>query len=1099
MLRVYYSNRTEELVGALLERIGSERTTLYDPVHLVVPNRNVETFLELSLARLTGICANVRFRLVRDLVARSTRELAHHVLTALFDPSVVSHPELEPVRAYLDPDGGDPASSVDLRRVQLAREIARLYGAYAESRPEILECWRAGLFALETELREVETWQRRLWRELGIDNGDRGLELSADLPPVIHVFGVSYLPRSHIEALGRVESDVHLYTLNPCQEIWEAATTPIATGERSSGLPRRYERRGRDLGPGEVFSVDDPFRLTNAGEMLPLRLWGRLGRENLRLTNALTGCELVPRIRGPEPTTLLERLQRDIALREPERKSILAEIDIDGDESIVVLESASVRRELEAIASEIWRLVALDESADPLRFNDIAVILVPSVAHHYQALVGSVFGQMHRLPHNIVDLPLRGESRIAEAIDLLLGLPASRFTRRDVLQFVTHPSVMAPFPEGSRDDCVAWCEALGIVHGIDRRHQGETYIRKDVLNWDQGLKRLALGAFMCGERTGDDRLFRQGDAAYLVEDLPYDELETAGRFGLFVRSLLSDAGDAARVQMTMPAWVDFMNAFIATYVEPRSPEDERVLRRYLRTVGALADTNLGGKKVGYATALEVVRSELATLTGSRGQYLVDGVVVSSFLPMRAIPFKVVFVAGLGEGNFPALDRRSYLDLRRVQRRAGDVSPRDEDRYLFLETLMCARERLYLSYVARDDLTGETLEPSSVVLELVETLEQGYVKRVSRKRFPRHRFDDATTRRTSPPAARETVARALGDDFRAHFGHAPEDAVSRSELPQRVREILGWVTPPAPPGDTDPVETISLSSIRRFLECPLQGSASFFLRLGETDDEDLLSREVETFRAAPLPAALLLRESFLRGGRPEVYDELAHRLELRGGRPTGIFGDAERERHLGVLAAWREAVSEILGDPDAVELAARSPSGTTSFAVAGTRVELGTGPLLHSRSPRLSIRLCAQSSSRFDPRRESLHGFLDHVFHSAAGLVVGEPYALAVINAPDRPTRAEPRIERFTFAPIPRERASGYLAGVVEELRQGVHDYLLPCEVALGDLEPRPPERTSSRFGPVLHPEDYEPPDPARAREIVDRRFGLYFESLGKSR
>lgn len=1098
MLRVYYSNRTEQLVETLVERILEGRTSLYDPVHIVVPNRNLETYLELSLARLTGICANVRFRLLHELVARSERDFTNAVLRVLFDRELLSHPELEPVRTYLGVGHGDPDPVIDRRRVQLADELARLYASYADSRPELIDCWQAGLLALEPELRNVETWQRRLWRELPEETRDRDrlFDFPEDLPSGLHVFGVSYLPRAHIERLGRLPCDVSLYTFNPCQEIWEATATPVSSGDATPTTPRRYERRGNDFGPGEVFSVEDPFRLASTGEIPPLRLWGRPGRESLRLTNALTGCELVPRIRGPEPATLLERLQRDIVVRKPEKKAILDELPFDDDESIAVLESANVRRELEAIASEIWRLVALDKSDEPLRFNDIAVIFAPSVAPRYQALVGAVFGQMHELPHNIVDLPVRGESRIAEAIDLLLGLPSSRFTRKDVLKLVTHPSIMASFPEGSRDDFIAWCEALGIVYGIDRRHQSDTYIDKDVLNWDQGLKRLALGAFMSGEREGDDRLFRQGDDTYLVENLPSDELETSGRFGLFVRSLLSDARDAARAHMTLPAWVDFMNALVATYAEPRTPEDEQVWRRCVRAIGALGETALGGKKVSYTTALQLVRARLAALSGRRGQYLVDGVTVSSFLPMRAIPFKVIFAAGLGEGNFPAADRRNHLDLRRAQHRAGDVSRRDEDKYLFLETLMCARERFYVSYVARDELTGERLEPSSVVLELIETLERAYVKTVSRKTFPLRRFEDAATRRASPPAARESAARALGENLRAHLGQPASEALSARGLPRSVQEILRSVPLPPPTRGPEPIETIPLSTIRRFLECPLQGSASFFLRLAETDAEALLSREDETFRAAPLESAILLRETFLRGGRAEVYDELAHRLELRGDGPTGVFGRSERERHLALIAAWRQALAEIVESPEDVTLATRN---VTSSVIEGTRIELGPGPLLVSASPRLALRLCAKNPGRIDSRRESLHGFLDHVFHSAAGLVVGEPYALAVINAPPRPTSKGWHTERFTFAPISRERATRYLATLIEDLRQGVHDYLLPCEVALGDLEPRPPEKTSSRFGPVPHPEDYEPLDPTRAREIAARRFGLYFESLGEPR
>ena len=61
---------------------------------------------------------------------------------------------------------------------------------------------------------------------------------------------------------------------------------------------------------------------------------------------------------------------------------------------------------------------------------------------------------------------------------------------------------------------------------------------------------------------------------------------------------------------------------------------------------------LGDRKVPYRIPYELVRSEMAGLQGAKGQYLVDGVVVSTFLPMRAIPFKVIFIVGLGRKAVP---------------------------------------------------------------------------------------------------------------------------------------------------------------------------------------------------------------------------------------------------------------------------------------------------------------------------------------------------------------------------------------------------------------------------------------------------------------
>ena len=1093
MLRVYYSNRTEKLLEALMERMREHRGSFYEPVSIVVPNQNVETYLKLALARETGICANVLFRYPRDLIESlrdgRARQLAleDRIFAALFDDELLKKAELGPIQSYLAA-GEKSRKGVDIRRVQLGKELSRLYTRYRDARPELLQCWRAGLFVGGEKERELESWQRSLWLEV-VAPATASIGDAAVAPSVLHVFGLSYMSRAERDALLRLSKSttIYVYSLNPCHEIWEVNASP---GPDATTL-RRYERRGQDLGPGEMFSVHDPFRLSNQGEMLPLRLWARPGRENLRLLNALTGCELVSRIHEPESKTLLHQLQRDIALRKPERTSIPEELDFDDDESIVFFECGNVRRELEAIASEIWRLM---EASPSLRFNEVAVILVRSRAERYQALIGSVFSEMHHLPYNVVDLPVRSESRLVEACELLLDIPNGRLTRHELLRFITHPTVLASLPDASSAEWAAWCDALGIVHGADRHDHEGTYIRKDVFNWDQGLKRLALGAFMSGERSGDDRLFEQKGDTYLAEEISSDRMASAGSFGLLIRSLLADAREAGPVQMTVAAWMDFMSGFISSYVEPRTLEDKRVMRKCLREVAALGSMRVGGKKVGYSVARELVRSALSGLSGSRGQYLVDGIVVSSFLPMRSIPFKVIFVAGMGENHFPATDRKNPLDLGDAQERAGNVSAREQDKYLFLETLLSAREKLYLTYVGRDELTGESLSPSSVVLELRETLKRGYVPEPLNRQYPRRRYDDPRTGRFLPAAKREASARALGESLRMHLGRSHLPPLSKLDLPDGVREALGLLAPPASsPGVVDR-GTVSLSALRQFLECPLQGSARFVLRLRE-DDADLLAREDEVFRASASDRARLLRAAFRDGGDRAAYDEAAHRFELKGSRPTGAFGDAERQLHLEILESWRTALGEVIGDTKELVLSARAPH---ILALGDKRVELYESPLFLVERASLSVHLCSKKRPYFHMQKESLKGFLDHVFHCAVGLDErrAAPYRFVVINAPPN---CKPSSEHFTFAPISRDEARRYLEVLVTDLCRGVHDYFLPCEVVFAELAKLSLARTSSQFGPVAHPEDYEALDENAARTIVERRFGLYYRSLGIAR
>jgi exodeoxyribonuclease V gamma subunit len=544
--------------------------------------------------------------------------------------------------------------------------------------------------------------------------------------------------------------------------------------------------------------------------------------------------------------------------------------------------------------------------------------------------------------------------------------------------------------------------------------------------------------------------------------------------------------------------MDFLATFATTYLEARAPEDDRVLRKCLRAISAIGDTELGGRKVHYRVACELARHAIASLSGSRGQYLVDGVVVSSFLPMRAIPFRVVFVAGLGERHFPAVEDEDHLDLRSAHRRAGDVGSRDRDRYLFLETLLAARDRLYLSYPIRDELTSDPLSPSSVVSELRATLLNGYVREeeLSTRSHVSPRSEDPRTRRAVPEAAREKKAQSLGEHLRSQLGVArlPPLARLKRQLPANV---LGWLRCPPPPPRRTSVRgamiSLRLDELREFLECPLQGSARFHLRmLDETAPVDF-DRENERSHRTVLDRHRLLVEAFRRGGGVDAYDDAARHYETRGVTAARILRGSERRRNLAILASWQSGLRELTnGTEPRVDGREESVRPPLVLTVDGRRVELLRRPALRLETPRALLGLASKDPERFHPQKDSLKGFLDHVYASAAGASGDEPYLFLAINAPPR---GERRSTAIRFAPVARDRAVAYLETIVSDLLSGAHEYVLPCESVFSERHDVKLDRTSTAHGPVPHPEDYEPPDDETRAEIVARRFGLYFDIL----
>jgi len=1129
MIRVCCSNRTEALLQAFVRNMQRERQSAgpFAPVRVVVPNRNVETYLRLGVARACGIAANLQVAFLRKLLGHvaeqalpngrvvDAQQIEAHLLALFHDDGFLARPGMTPVRDYLRAGGGS-RDAVDRRRCQLAFRLGPLFEEYAASRAEMVKQWERGTTLDDNHLfAPTEAWQRALWLAIFGPAGRIALRSQAEgvawlridellaraealgklptdeLGPTLHLFGASYVaPAYHrmLAVLGR-HIDVCLYTLNPCREFWEDVETPAELRRRLAKMPKADN------------ALDDPFGLLDPSENLALRLWGRPGRENLRLLGELDVCDFEEHFAASAAPTLLARVQNDILDRvaRAEPNPTLA-----ADGSLQVLACPGIRRELEVVAAEIWRCL---RTQPDLRCNDIAVIVPEARKDAYLSQVSAVFAESRDLPHHVVDLPLASGHRLGEAAQMMLDLPFSSFSRKELVPLVTHPSLMARFPEARATDWLRLIDELGIVRGAEQRDLAGSYLHRDLLTWDQGLRRLALGAFMLGERSGDDTPVSLGENQYLpVETAPDDRTAALG-FALLVRSLIADARFAAGkdgpLERPLREWLDFIRGMLAAYLQPVDDSEEGLLGRWRASLDEIEDVGLHDLPVSYRVAAELARGALASVPGSRGQYLARGVTVASFVPMRAIPFRVVFVLGLGQGDFPRSARRGDLDLREARREPGDVTPREQDLYMFLETLLCARDRLVLSYVGRDEITGEKQPPSAVLLELREILSSGYLVEHEVKRLfdaeppPLRRYDDIERLDALPLARAEHAAQDLGQSLRASLPEAAAAPTSVEDLrralsPSAFSEVASRLSLPAPVAFAEPIEApnkvvVTLADLRHFLEDPLQGSARFRLRLRESQgDDELADLEDEPFAMGRLNRTTCLREAMVRAvlasaavPSPEEvaarYDEISLREELAGRGPAGLFREAEREQHTVILNKWTEQLGRIAGggtlrsrvlhfgrafeNEDAREIL---PAITLELAAEGTgpllqvEVQGRTSVLVETAdSPRASVTFTCRSKdtdgeTRLD--KESLATFLDHVALAAAGLSQPQAGHRGLILLTHG---ARQDIEEYRFAALAMARARDYLARLVRDMLTGtlgpdgeptgLHAYFLPCE------------------------------------------------------
>ena len=1120
MLSLTYANRTERLLAELAEALRGEREAfgLWEPLQLVVPNPNVKRYLLDGLGRALGILANVQVDYLDSLWRRPLERMAPPVrlwnrhalqgaiLSVLSAQGALEAPDLAPLKRYLAGDGAD------LKLMQLAEKAAGLLEDYSLTRPEWAAAWAAGR-SVSGAPPDLEAWQRGLWNRIlaGTRTGpERWTTLAGllqdgsfdriSLPPRIHIFGLSYAAEVYhraFEAAAR-RADVHLYALNPCQEFWDDLPTEREARRDASRLRTRPEAP----------EGEDPYALAASADPLLLRRWGRPGRENVRLLNEISACDFQSAFPDPDRSTLLRRIQDALQHR-------VACEPGEPDASLRILACPTPAREAEAVASEIWRLLEAAPPDRPLRFSDIAVVVPSSgsLRTAYLDHLRTAFDATEHIPMVVVDDPSPALSALLDGAELLLDLPLGRGSRRDLLRALTHPAVAAHFPDLDTGAWASWAESAGIVRGLGPEDlAGEAWVEPGFFHWEQGLERLALSAFLPPDRTWSGEGFERpsvqaGDAA------------ATAAFVDQAASLVRRVRALRRLQITPAAWAERLSEFLLGYLGGDDAADTAArarLAQALHRLASLVPAGLPAPRLNVRQARELAVQALVGIRGEAGGRPHQGVVVGGYAPMRALPFRAVFLMGLGEGQFPSPEERQPLDLRNARRKAGDVGAAERDRYLFLEMVLGAREALRLSYPTEDPVSREARLPSSLVLDLVQSAAPLTLAQLQEV-HPRYRFDAAyfpasgtpALRSLAAAAPREAQARAAGEALAG--AHPDTGAHPWSDLLEPC---------PTPPTRALPEAlTLSLAHLRAWLECPVQGTARVRLQLRD-EEEDPADLEEEALGTSSLHRAVLRREAFLkavRGGQPlEAAYQEARRALLRAGQAApGLLGEAETEPDLDLLAhqvkALRgEAVRLVRFGPSRgvrEEADGVHPPLELTVPVHGTPLPVRLVGTLQPQAAGRSLFLLAKAGVRSDQnltegfRLKALRAYLDHHLLAAISDTEIPHGALGLAGRSADGKKAGAFRGTVAFAPLGPAAARARLAAWITELLETRDPGLLPIEAVLKGkhaspeglrawiLEQGDDARSFAAFktGPLRHAGRFAlDPDPAATAE---RRLG----------
>lgn len=745
MLKVYYANELDankHLLIGILKNVPN--TDPFAQEIILVQSTGMAQWLQMEIAQQLGISANIQFPYPTSFVWQQYRTLfpdlpkenifARNIIVwrlMRLIPSNLSRSELEPLANYL-------ADTDQLKLYQLSSKIADLFDQYLVYRPQWLVDWERGNpqkilnelvqpslpnIQSQAELEKMTIWQGILWNALVEDIrkdtpdevfntshraylqhryfeklGNLTLLEQQKLPKRIFVFGISSLPPSQLAVLKKLSqySDVHLFFTNPSQEYWgeqqdERILEKLALKQQISPIELAEYIRGNPL----------------------LAVWGKQGKEFFNLLE-----EQEPFINEPQlfndfagNSSLLAHIKRAILNDQVEFND-----DIDeksGLPSIQIHSCHSKMREVEVLHNYLLAMFEQDSSLSP---KDI-IVMSPDI-DSYAPYINAVFSRFQRsdnryIPFSLSDQKISYIDPVINSFLNLLSFKEKVFSVEEILELLNVEAIRTKY-QMSEEQLITlreWIIAVGIRAGLLQDNpEWQNYN-----SWQNGLARLLLGTALKEENNAWQNVLGF-DSSYGLS------AELTGNFAYFLENLTAWHNQLQNAY-SVGEWRDILLTLLAQFYSDESEQNASVLALQQAIIAIVEQIQQG--KFEQALNIDILFQLFENYFSeqrSNLNFMVGRVNFCTLLPMRAIPFKVVCLLGMNEGEFPRQQKISNFDLMQYAHQKGDRAKRDDDRYLFLESLLCAQQIFYLSYIGQSLTDNQEKLPSILVSQLLDYLQ-----------------------------------------------------------------------------------------------------------------------------------------------------------------------------------------------------------------------------------------------------------------------------------------------------------------------------------------------------------------------------------------
>jgi len=708
-LHLITSNHLEELALLLSESYSFKD----DPLKaewIIVQNKGMEKWLTMELASQRGIWGNCWYPFPNDFIQKifsiylkdnllSDRYIEKDIfiwqLMNIIE-AAIEEGSLKTLFTYIS----DENVILEKQKLfQLSSILSNLFDQYITYRPDIINSWDS------TSMEDLSSglwddWQGQIWKKIielnGLDHPAAVLHKVKklikqkgaidSLPPFITVFGISSLPPFHQEVLLALSEviDVKMYILNPCQQFWFDIL--------NSSEERYIIKQKKDK------TVMKDLHLNNGNSLLSS--WGTYGRNFISRLYEYDHVDESQFFENKNKT-LLATIQNNILNLDEENCEFN---ETEAVKSISFHSCYNAYRELEVLKDHILYCM---EHHD-LKPSEV-LIMAPQI-DVYVPFIETIFSHgEYPLPCNISDSKNYMRNPDIRGFLQLIQFMTGRFNQSEFITLLDCPAIAQRFHlSGQQDIIKGWIKESGIIWGKNSKHKSEENLPSFHENtWDWGFDKMLMGYALSDEGVIENNIVPlnafEGESAILLGHL-LDFYEQCKKYS-----------EELKNQRSLKEWSHIILDMIMDFFDDSTDFDfikEKLLLIYDYELPIIP--------------IDVVEQWLIDLISSRvsSSGLFNGSInFCEFLPMRSIPFSFIAIIGMNHDMYPRHQSSPDFDLIASEPRPGDKSLNLEDRFIFLEALISARDFFYISYCGQDACDNSMIPPSIVVSELIDYCEK----------------------------------------------------------------------------------------------------------------------------------------------------------------------------------------------------------------------------------------------------------------------------------------------------------------------------------------------------------------------------------------